>query len=388
MLLKYFIPRVSWPLFRRGLRDQLHRLATRRRYQLMIFLLLVMSWLAMEVYHTMVVKGLPLAIVDHDNSKISRTVKEYILANREVRLVDVSFQTLAEAEGLLVSGELAGVVYIPEDFSADIKKGRKGTVVVSVDMSNILIGKNLYKAVSRTLTTVSVGIQMTVVKKMGEQKNQAMARVLPIAVNEFSNFNPGANYGIYLIPGLLFFFLHVFILILCVTLYLPPFRPATDAELAGGLAANFLVSLAIGLLFFYVFLPYENLPPESHFGVVSANLVVFLLLDIMLAAGMNQLIPLPMVAFESTIVMGMLSLMLCGVTWPADTMPPLIAMFGKIIPFTPFMVGSRMYMHYPIGLGEMGVIFRQYAGQAVFYAVVIALCVAVRRAVRRARAKG
>lgn len=380
------IIRLPWSMVWQGLRDHLRRLLTHRRYQIMIGFLLVMSWLAMEVYHPMVIAGLPVAIIDHDNSKISRTVRQYIMANREVRLVETSLATLSEAEELLVSGELAGVVYIPADFSARIKKGQRGSVVVSVDMSNIVIGKNLYKAVSRTLSTVAVGIQMTVVKKMGEQKGQAMARALPIAVNEFSNFNPGGNYGVYVQTGLIFFFLHVFMLILCVTLFLPPFKPATTAELVGGLAANYLVSLLLGLVFFYVYLPYENLPPESHFGVVLANLAVFLLLDILMAVGFNQLLPWPMVAFEVTIVVGMMSLMICGVTWPTDTFPPLIAFLARLIPFTPFMVGIRMFMHYPIGLSEMSGIFAQYGGQALFMSVLIVGAWAARRAVARARA--
>ncbi|MDP8221746.1 MAG: ABC transporter permease [Candidatus Lernaella stagnicola] len=331
-----------------GYFQQLGRLFGERRYQIMLGLLLVMSWVAIDAYGHLVPLGLPITVIDHDNSKISRLACEFISANREIRIVATSFQNVQQAENALARGELAGVVYIPENFSRRIKTGRRGTINVSVDMANIVIGKNLYKAIKRSLTTLSVGVQMGIVEKMGVQKEHALSVVMPISVHEMTAFNPAGSYGVYIMAPMLFFFLHIYSLITALSLYLPLHQPLSRRNMLGAHAAIWTVCMAVGLLFVYVFLPIEGLPSQSSFFIVFGNLAVFFVLNFLFAAMTNALFNKPMVAFEATVIIGMLSLMFAGITWPTKAFPTLFNWASQAVPFTPFSVAYRMFLNSPM----------------------------------------
>jgi len=361
------------------------RLLARPRYLLMTALLLAMSWLAMEVYHNQAIRGLPVLVIDRDNSKISRTIRSFLHACPEIDTLDQPDATREEGQRLLAAGRIAGLVYLPENLSSEIKQGRRGTALIELDMSNIVMGKNAYKAVSQVLTTVAVGTQMTVVRKLGENKSRAMAKVLPIRVSESFAYNPATNYGIYVMPGLIFFFLHVYVLILGVTAYLP-IHPADDwKKRLGAFLAILPAGMLLGLTFFYGFLPYENLAPASGPGVAVVALAAFIVLDLLMAAAFNAVIPRPIFAFEATVVVGMLSLMFSGITWPPDAFPAAIRLIGAWIPFTAFAQGFQAFIHAPTRLSELGFMFHALGRQALLFGGVIAAGAAARRIIVAAR---
>jgi len=356
--------------FGRGYRSELRQLLLRPRFQVMLALLLITGFLSMEVYHEQVMSGLPLAIIDLDNSSVSRTIRTMVDATREIVVVDPPPASLDEAEQQLFAGKISGYLYIPADFSVDLKKGHKPSVMIIVDMSNILIGKNAYKALSRTVTMVAAGAQLTMVRKLGARKEQAMAKVAPIAVEETYTFNPATNYSIYLVPALLFFLLNVYVLIAAATWVLPHNRPATNKELIGGFGAIFSMGMILGLVLFYVMLPIENMGPQSGLPVVLAHLACLMLLNILMAYNLSLAVPSPIFAFEVTIVVAMLSMMLSGVTYPTDAFPWLMKVWGELIGFTPFARSLQLFLHHPIRLGETSAIFFHSAWQAALYCVI------------------
>jgi len=362
-----------------GLGGQLRRLVAVRRYRIMLLLLLAASWLSMEIYHRMVITGIPVAVVDYDNSKISRTIRSYLSSLREVRVVDRPLASVDEARRAMVRGELAAVVLIPSDLSRRLKHGRAATVVLAVDMSNILIGKNVYKALAQSVGTVSAGVQLQVVKKLGVRKERALSKVVPIAVEENYSYNPATNYAVYLAPGAIFFFLHVFILILAASLFLPPERPAGAAEAAGRALAIWLTGVGLGLLFFYVFLPREGILPTSPLPLVLGMLAAFVAVDLLMATAVGAVLGTPMFSLQLTVLIGMLSLMFSGITWPEDMFPAPIRAVSHAIPFTPFARALRLFTHYSTTIEDLRGPLTLLAWQGGAYAVIAAVAGAVRK---------
>lgn len=358
--------------FKDGLRLQLGRYFREKRYLFMFTIFFVMTWLAMDVYHHMIVASLPVAVLDLDNSKLSRTLRLFLSATREIAVVNDGVESLEQAHALLESGELGGFVLIPENFSADIKRGKKSSVSVLIDDSNILIGKNVYKAVAKAIGTVSAGVELTMVKKMGERKDRAMAKVVPIAIEENFTFNPGVNYPTYIVPGIIFFFLHVLMLILTFSAIIPDRRPEGFPAQAGAVAAGYLVCLVTGLIFFYGFLARVQIIPSGGFLTVFLALAVFLLMDILMAMAIVSVAPSFQTGFQLTIILGMLSLMFSGITWPSDTFPAILLAISKIIPFTPFARGYQVFLHYGVRFHEVGWMYGWFALQALLFGAMIA----------------
>ncbi len=81
----------------------------------------------------------------------------------------------------------------------------------------------------------------------------------------------------------------------------------------------------------------------------------------MMAIGIGLLAPNPMLSMQATVIIGMLSLMFSGITWPMDMFPSPIRIAADLIPFTPFSSGLRISLHAPAGMGELSHVFRQFA---------------------------
>jgi len=132
-----------------GFFGQFARMAS-GRYLIMLFLLLGGAWVSSDVYSHQVIHDMPVAVIDFDQTHVSRTIRSFIDATREVKVVPppqpVSIESGQEA---LVRGDLAGIVVIPSDLTTNLKRGRKATVIVSLDESNILVAKNVYKALAK-----------------------------------------------------------------------------------------------------------------------------------------------------------------------------------------------------------------------------------------------
>ena len=369
-----------------GFLNQTRRLFLRRRYQAMIILLFVMSFLGMEVYHQKVVYKFPVAVIDQDNSKISRTLHTFFASTPEIAVYNEPIESIEEARALLFRSKIEALILIPPDFSQAIKTGDQARILVMIDASNIMIGKNIAKAVNKCIATVSAGIQMTLAKKFKVPSDQALAAIMPITVNENLSFNPFTNYALYLVPAMILFFLHVFILIVVISCFLPGQQPGSLQEWIGAMAAVFVWGFLMALVFIYIYLPIEGIYSVSGFFMLLPALSFFLLLDILMAVALGTVIPKPFVALETTVILGMLSLMLSGVTWPTDMFPALLAWISQWIPFTPFARGIRMLLHFSVELDQMSGIYLLYARQLILFSVMIGSGVLIRRFVVRRRA--
>lgn len=329
------------------------QIATGGRFWVMILLLLLASLGTLKVFDNMVVKQIPIAVLDFDNSKLSRTLKTYLSSTPQLKVVAKGFETVEDAKELFYRGEITAIVLITNDFSSRLKKGQKGFIVVASDMSNILLGKMAHKSIAKVAATLSAGVQMTLVSKLGERKERKLSRVVPISIEESFNFNPATNYMNYLGPGLIFFYLHVFIIIMTSSFLIPPLRPKTAVGIAGRQIAVFVILIALGLLFFYGFLTMANVPIRSGFETVFVMLLFFIISAMMMTLALGAAIPKPLLAMQAAIVIGMLSMMFSGITWPTDMFPRPLQIVAQYIPYTPFAKGMRIFLHYPADLSDL-----------------------------------
>jgi ABC-2 type transport system permease protein len=366
-----------------GYLAELALLVQLRRFRILILLFLAASWAGMDIYHHQVVSDLPVAVLDLDNSRLSRTVRLALGSTRDVRLVDEVPASEEAAHDLLASGRLAAVVLIPGDFSSEIKHGRPGRVLTAVDMSNILVGKTASRAITKVLATVAVGTEIATLQKGGYRPEAALGRMAPIVVDDSFQHNPTTSYAVYLAPTLLFFFLHVFVLILACSLFLPPWRSSSTVELAGRLAALEVVGFGFGLMLAYLYLPRQGIAPQSAFVVPLAAIALFVLADLLFAALLASVVPSAFLAFQITLVVGMLSLMLSGATWPRDAFPPILRWASAAIPFTPFARALRGFLHQPATFADLGPALSQLGVQALAFAGVIVAVSLLRRLAAR-----
>lgn len=196
--------------FLKGFIDFLTILFRRPKFLAMIATLLLTVMTVMTVYGVGVVSDVPVYVVDHDNSTVSRSLRLFLDAGPDLKVLG-TLDTLEEGEEVLRNGDAAAVVYIPEGLSQSIKTQNSGHVVAYIDGTNMILAKTADKAIQTVVKTASVGVSMIAVNKKGLPKHELMGALQPVSIDVERPFNALTLYSEYLLPVLIFFCLNIFI---------------------------------------------------------------------------------------------------------------------------------------------------------------------------------
>lgn len=299
-----------------------------------------------------VVGALPLAVVDEDNSHLSRKLVSMIRATPQTALVE-EVPDMATARAMVLEGDVVGVVEIAEGFSKDILSGESAEVVFYDSGANISTNSLSSKGVQTAVTTFGVGVALQRAEIEGAMPEQAMAQVMPIAFTTYGLFNPWLNYAYYVAPC--FWVMILLIASVLSTIYAvgTELRYATSVEwlrtangslvgaLMGKLApttlALWLLSLVVGALIFAIF----GAPMRGSWAV--------LVLGAMALIVAYQAVALAVVAITASMRLALslgggysvLAFTFSGVTFPTMAMFSVVQPFTMLFPYTYFM---RLYI--------------------------------------------
>ena len=172
----------------KGILDFLTILFRRPKFLFMIATLVLTVVTVMTVYGVGVVSDVPVYVVDHDNSTVSRSLRLFLDAGPDLKVLG-TLDTLEEADDVLRNGEAAAVVYIPNGVSQAVKTQSGGRVFAYLDGSNMLLARNADKAIQTVVKTASVGVSMIAVNKKGMPKHELMGALQPIRLDVDRPFN-------------------------------------------------------------------------------------------------------------------------------------------------------------------------------------------------------
>lgn len=179
---------------------ELHSIISDKAYLAVVVLLPLLMILFFGVmFYRGTIEELPIAVVDRDHSVMSRKLQSMIDATKGAK---IAYQphSMAEAETLMLGGNVVAILYIDDGFEEDIYRG------VSTMVECYLLGTNLSTSgvverdVQQTVETFSAGIALSKLQSMGVGYSQAMADIMPISIDTHIISNPYLNYGYYLAP--------------------------------------------------------------------------------------------------------------------------------------------------------------------------------------------
>lgn len=145
-----------------------------------------------------VVRDLPIALCDEDQSPLSRRLARMVEAAPTPTITHRLVST-EEGRSLLRSARVFGVLYIPRGFEEGLRAGRGGDLVWLVSGCNLSANGLLSKDIESC--AMALGAEL----RGGE--------IPPIGLFPHLLFNPTANYGHYLLPGFLGVMLLLFVLL-------------------------------------------------------------------------------------------------------------------------------------------------------------------------------
>ncbi len=302
-------------------------------------------------FNTLLSKGvprdLPIAVVDLDNSAISRNLISQLDATPELK---VNFEPISQLEGekLIKEGKAYGLVTIPKNFGSDLKQGKQ-TKVVNQYNSNILLASGLEnKAFRKVVGTLSAGANIQKQLAKGTNINQAKANFQPITSANHILSNPYTNYSYYLNSGFLTLFLQIFVILTTIYCFGADLKYSKGEKIYTIAKGNLLVIilaktlpytlwfLFIGIVMLYSMFVFQDFP---LFGDKLVILLSLLLLIISTQAYSLFFIALSK-SFREALTFGSgfaaVSLSFAGITFPIFGMPKVMQWLSQIFPFTHF----------------------------------------------------
>lgn len=325
------------------MRREIHRLASRRVYLwAMVLIPLVMAFFFLNLMEEGLPTKVPTAIVDLDNSSMSRNLTRSL---GSTELVDLSYRadSYHDAMEMVRSGKIYGFFLIPRDFEAHALAGRTPTLSYYSNMTYFVPGTLSYKGFKTMAVLTSGKVVETSLTSKGLSKEFAGAMLQPIVVDTHPIGNPWTNYSIYLsnsfIPGLLE--LMIF-LVTCYSIceeikrrtsigWLATARGSLTTALLGKLLPQTLIFTIMGWGFDALLFGFSHFPCV-HLGSMLLAMPLFVMASQAFAVIVCSAVPNLRLAMSACSLTGILAFSIAAFSFPVESMYPSIGIFSYILP--------------------------------------------------------
>lgn len=296
-------------------------------------------------YAREVLRKVPLVVVDHDNSTLSRQLVRMIDASELVQ-VHGRAPNLYGAREMIAAGRCSAALVIPVDFEKTVLQARRATVAAYVDATYFLVYRQAMTGLVKAVRTLSAGIQVRRFQAQGWSEEKARADRSPLNYIDRPLFNPSLGYATYIVPGVLILILQQTMLIgigmISGTRAERSVSGAATTVMRGNPGVQIL-SRAVACLALYLIhvlfiygVAYRvwGFPMHAGLGAVFAFLLPFLLAVIMLGQTLAAFFKARETAMVMIVWSSMLAVLISGFSWPVETMPHWIRALAMLIPST------------------------------------------------------
>lgn len=344
---------------------------------IMFFGVLLYSLFYSLPFLTQILRDVPIAVVDQNNSSLSRELTRDLDSN-EFLQVKARLADLNEAKEQFYSNKIRAYVLIPKDFERDIFRGQKANVSLYEDSSYLIVYKQVATGVATTVGTLSAKLEVGKFMKKGLSRQQAIAVKKPFDFVQIPLFNPAGSYENYIYPLVLILILQQTMLVgaglLGGTLrenfglgkckFCEFSDNPSEIVLGKGLAYS-SIYMVHSIFYFLVFPVIFVYHMTYNIGLLLLLLIPFLLATSFLAQALVYFYTERESSLLMLVVTSLPLVFLPGFVWPREAIPAWLNFVAKFIPASPAMDGLTR-------VNQFGAVFSQV--QHDFW-LLIFLCV-------------
>jgi len=323
---------------------EIHRLVAKPLY---IFCMLIAPLFCMVFFVSLMKEGLPtnlpIAVVDLDNSSTTRSLIRQLNAFEQT---EVAMQTMSftEARQAMQRGEVYGIFYIPENFSAEASTGKQPKLSFYTNGSYLIAGSLLFKDM-KTISVLAggaVGLKTGTAKGLTE--SQIKGQLQPIVINTHSIGNPWLNYSVYLnnilIPGvlqLMIFLVTVFSIGSEIKFGTSPEWLKTGnnsllVSLAGKLLPHTVIFSIVGFLSCSILYGFNAFPLQSGWMPMLTDMFLLVLASQAVGIFMIGVLPTLRLGLSFASLFGMITFSIVGLSFPVADMHPTLQALANLFP--------------------------------------------------------
>jgi ABC-2 type transport system permease protein len=302
-------------------------------------------------------KRLDAALLAMGRDPYSRAIAAALEVSNYYRFVERP-NTMAEAEGLVASGDVAFVVVIPSDFGTRVERGDKPEVLVVADATDPA-------AASGALASLTTLAQRALLRAQGREAEAVEAQADALTITVHRRYNPAGVSQYNVVPGLLGVILQMTMVMMT--------SIGLTRELERGTMENLLAMPANGLeIMLGKVLPYFvvgavqvvvilgaarllfHVPFVGSMTLLLTAIFAFVMALVLLGYTFSTFARTQMQAMQLTFFFFLPSILLSGFMFPFHGMPVWAQDVGEIFPLTHFLRVVRAVMLKGANLDEVG----------------------------------
>lgn len=280
-----------------------------------------------------------IAVVDYDRTHLARQLIRMADATPQVR-VAARPTSIAEAESLLASGEVHGLLVIPQFFERDVYLGQPTHLSFAGDASYFLIYGNVVEGLLTAAVTLTVQTQVVSSLMKGENPALIPGQVMPMQMKTIPVFNPTSGYISYVVPAVFVLILHQTLLIAAGSLTIKD-RARRKLGLQNSTLLltlpmrliNFvIIYLLFAMIYFGFFFQLYGIPHAANPIELLAFSMLFLFTTTLFAIWLGYLLPRPELVIVVVLVTSLPIVFTGGFVWPVESLPTWIDLISYAFP--------------------------------------------------------
>lgn len=311
---------------------------TSKKLGLLLLLFVGMPFLAMwftGAYYCEYVNDVNIAVLDEDNSSLSREIIQYFDDNERFN-VSYYAENREQLQELIDERKVYMGLYIPAHLNDNIQTGTQTQVLILTDGTNVIVGNNVYAGAASIIQTVSAGASIKVLEGKGaliEETANNMA--LTFNFEERMLYDSKMTYMNYLIYGIIAVIMQQLMLSALATLLSRNSEEVATQKTFTQLISKIVLAgtCLIGSGSFAIFLIHKKFNLIYN-GKIVVGLVLSILFVIAISCPGIILFSLTKKKTRFTQVAYLLSLptfLTCGYVWPIEQMPVALAHVVRLL---------------------------------------------------------
>ncbi|MBP2551310.1 ABC-2 type transport system permease protein [Neorhizobium galegae] len=355
---------------------ELRRILTLRPvFSVMIIAVVIYSAFYPQPYRSESLRDVPIALVDLDDSDMSRTFARRLDASADVAIV-TALPDVVSAQREVFARHLHGILVIPKFFERDLLHGRPSPLALYADASYFLLYSRISGAMTALAKTMGAEIEAKRLVAAHVDPDLAVAATDPMPLTAIPLFNPQSGYATYILPAAFLLVLQQTLLIGVGLLGTYPNaweQAARDRRIGAvdriiGCLLAYLVVEAFAFAFYLIVLPYlYGIPRLGAIGPMAAVAVPFILGVCGLGMLIARLLRNPVLVQLVTAALGLPFIFMAGFTWPAEAMPEILKKAALVIPSTSAINALVNLGQLGASLQDVGTYVLTLVSLAVFY---------------------
>lgn len=312
-----------------------------------LMVMIVVPLLATLFFLDLMNEGLPLklpsAIVDQDNTPVSRNVTRSLNASE---LTDINYkaESYSEAMQLVQSGKIYGFFMIPRNFQADAEAGRPTTITYYTNMAYFVPGTLSYKSFKTMAVSTKGVISSAMLVDAGVSASTVSTMLQPVVTDVHPLGNPWSNYSIYLSNSFLPCLLQLLVFQVTAFSILQEIKRGSSRRwlqisggsviraVAGKLIPQFVIFVIVGLCIQGFLYGFWHFPLQGSVWAMAVAMVLLVMSSQMLALTVVCIIPNLRFALSILSLSGILAFSIAGFSFPCEDMYGGIAIFSWFMP--------------------------------------------------------